>query len=248
LADLHQLRGRVGRSSHRAYCYVLLSPDRPPTSKAAKRLKTIEEFSELGAGFRIAMRDLEIRGAGNLLGKEQSGHIAAVGYEMYCRLLEQTVRRLKNEPDPTPPPVNIDLDVVAHVPREYVSAERLRIETYRRIVACKTEADLTQLERDLTDAFGEPPQPVRRLMEMAELRIFARRFGIQAISLRPPDVIFTVEQMAAAQPAFADAPGSVRTPDGRTIHLRPPPAYLEPATLLPVLRRMFRGALERIGV
>ncbi|MFQ5592298.1 MAG: transcription-repair coupling factor, partial [Phycisphaerae bacterium] len=120
LADLHQLRGRVGRSTHRAYCYLLLSPSHPPTGKAAKRLKTIEEFSELGSGFRIAMRDLEIRGAGNILGAEQSGHIAAVGYEMYCRLLDQTVRRLKNEPDRTPSPVQVDLDVAAHIPRYYI--------------------------------------------------------------------------------------------------------------------------------
>jgi transcription-repair coupling factor (superfamily II helicase) len=238
LADLHQLRGRVGRSSHRAYCYLLLSPDRPPTSKAAKRLKTIEEFSELGAGFRIAMRDLEIRGAGNLLGKEQSGHIAAVGYEMYCRLLEQSVRRLRNEPDPTPPPVHVDLDVAAHVPREYIQSDRLRIEAYRRMVSCRTPEDLSQLEQDIADAFGPPPEAVQRLLELAEIRIHARKFGIQSISLRPPDVIFMVNRLADAEPAFRGTPGTVRMPDERTIHLRLPPRYLKPGTLLPVLRRM----------
>ncbi len=246
LADLHQLRGRVGRSSHRAYCYLLLSPDRPPTSKAAKRLKTIEEFSELGAGFRIAMRDLEIRGAGNILGREQSGHIAVVGYEMYCRLLEQTVHRLKNEPDPTPPPVHADLDVAAHIPRYYIGADRSRIEIYRRIVACRTEADLAHLERDLVDAFGRFPKEVQRLLELAEIRVHARRFGIQSISLRPPDVVFLIEHLPTAEPLFADAPGSVRMPDSKTIHLRLPPDYLEPDTLLPVLRRMFIGAKSRV--
>ena len=246
LADLHQLRGRVGRSSHRAYCYLLLAPDRPPTIKAAKRLKTVEEFSELGAGFRIAMRDLEIRGAGNLLGSEQSGHIAAVGYEMYCRLLEQTVRRLKDEPDPTPPPVQVDLDVVAHIPRHYVPADRARIELYRRIVACLTESDLAQLERDLVDAFGPLPKEVQRLVELAETRVHARRFGIRAISLRPPDVIFLIDDLPRAEPLFADAPGSVRMPDPKTIHLRLPPNYLEPSTLLPVLRRMFLKAKSRV--
>ncbi len=242
LADLHQLRGRVGRSSHRAYCYLLLAPDRPVLGKAAKRLKAIEEFSELGAGFRIAMRDLEIRGAGNLLGREQSGHIAAVGYEMYCRLLEQTVRRLKNEPDPTPPTVHIDLDVAAMIPGSYITSDRARIEMYRRVVSCRVPEDLERLEKDLIDAFGPIPKPMQRLLELAELRVLVRRFGITSISLQPPDVIFLVESVAAAQPAFASAPGTVRLPDPKTIHLRLPPAYLEPGTLVPVLRRMFQKA------
>ena len=247
LADLHQLRGRVGRSNHRAYCYLLLSPDRPPTGKAAKRLKTIEEFSELGAGFRIAMRDLEIRGAGNLLGREQSGHIAAVGYEMYCRLLEQTVRRLKNEPDPTPPPVHVDLDVAAHVPANYIASDRSRIEVYRRIVSCRASVDLTQLERDLIDAFGPMPREVQRLLEVAEIRVLARRFGIQSISLRPPDVIFTIDQLPLVEPVFDQAPGSVRLPDPKTVHLRLPPAYLEPSSLVSVLRHMLMKAASREG-
>ncbi len=242
LADLHQLRGRVGRSSHRAYCYLLLSPDRPVLGKAAKRLKAIEEFSELGAGFRIAMRDLEIRGAGNLLGREQSGHIAAVGYEMYCRLLEQTVRRLKNEPDPTPPTVHIDLDVAAMIPGSYITSDRARIEMYRRVVSCRVPEDLERLEKDLIDAFGPIPKPMQRLLELAELRVLARRFGITSISLQPPDVIFLIESVAVSQPAFVGAPGSVRMPDAKTIHLRLPPAYLESATLVPVLRRMFQKA------
>jgi len=245
LADLHQLRGRVGRSSHRAYCYLLLSTDRPPTSKAAKRLKTIEEFSELGAGFRIAMRDLEIRGAGNLLGREQSGHIAAVGYEMYCRLLEQSVLRLKNEPDPTPPSVHVDLDVAAHVPANYIASDRSRIEVYRRIVSCRTSVDLTQLERDLIDAFGPMPREVQRLLEVAEIRVLARQFGINSISLRPPDVIFSVDQVSTVKAVFDEAPGSVRMPDAKTVHLRLPPTYLESSSLVSVLRHMLVKAASR---
>ncbi|UCE61039.1 MAG: transcription-repair coupling factor [Phycisphaerales bacterium] len=246
LADLHQLRGRVGRSDHRAYCYLLLTPDRPPTSKGAKRLKTIEEFSELGSGFRIAMRDLEIRGAGNLLGREQSGHIAAVGYEMYCRLLEQAVHRLKNEPDPTPPPVHVDLEVAAHIPRHYITAERSRIEIYRRIVTCRTVADLQQLEKDLLDAFGAFPKQVQTLLELAEIRVHARRFGISSISLRTPDIVFAVDQMTTAEPVFADAPGTVRMPDAKTVHLRLPATYLEPGTLIPVLRNLLVKAKPRV--
>ena len=246
LADLHQLRGRVGRSSHRAYCFLLLSPDRPPTSKAAKRLKTIEEFSELGAGFRIAMRDLEIRGAGNLLGSEQSGHIAAVGYEMYCRLLDQAVRRLKEEPDPTPPPVSVDLDVAAHIPRHYIASDRSRIEIYRRIITCRTKVDLEQLERDLQDTFGAFPPQVGRLLELAEIRVHARTFGVVSISFQPPDVIFVVENFAAAEPLFVDAPGTVRVPDPRTVHLRLPPSYRKPPTLVAVLRQMLVRAVSKV--
>ncbi|MGI0148599.1 MAG: TRCF domain-containing protein, partial [Thermoplasmata archaeon] len=207
----------------------------------------IEEFSELGAGFRIAMRDLEIRGAGNLLGKEQSGHIAAVGYEMYCQLLEQAVRRLRKEPDSSPQPVHLDLDVSAHLPSNYVTAERARIEVYRRIVSCRTPEDLAQLERDLRDAFGPYPKQVEKLLELAEIRVHCRRFGILSVSRRPPDVIFVVEHANKAEPVFADAPGSVRMPDGKTIHLRLPPAYLEPASLVPVLRRMLLRAASPVG-
>ena len=245
LADLHQLRGRVGRSHHRAYCYLLLPKGRPPTGDAAKRLKTIEEFSELGAGFRIAMRDLEIRGAGNLLGREQSGHIGAVGYDLYCRLLDQSVRQLKGEPDPAPPPVNLDLDAPGHIPQHYITADASRIEAYRRIVACRTMEELDALERDLVDAFGPIPDPTDRLLQLAQIRVRARRFGISSISLRPPDVIFRVSKLATAEEVFVDAPGSVRTPDANTIHLRLPPAYLEQGTLVPVLRRMLTRAYNR---
>ncbi len=248
LADLHQLRGRVGRSHHRAYCYLLLSPDRRLTPKAAKRVKTIEEFSELGAGFRIAMRDLEIRGVGNLLGREQSGHIAAVGYELYCQLLERTVRRLRNEPDPTPPKVHLDLDVTAHIPAHYIAAERSRIEIYRRIVGCGSIEDLARLQRDMEDAFGPLPQHAARLLELSELRVLARRFGINSISRQPPDIVFTIDSVATAEPAFADAPGTVRMPDDKTIHLRLPPAYLEAGTLPAVLRKMLSKSTTNVGM
>ncbi|MCC7291810.1 MAG: transcription-repair coupling factor [Phycisphaerales bacterium] len=245
LADLHQLRGRVGRSKHRGYCYLLLPQDKPARPKAVKRLKAIEEFSDLGAGFRIAMRDLEIRGAGNLLGAEQSGHIAAVGYDLYCKMLEQTVRRMKNEPDPLPPPVHLELEVVAHIPESYIGSERARIEAYRRIASCPTLPDLQQLERDLADAFGSPPKEVTQLMELVELRVRAAAFGIRSIILRRPDVVFTIGKMSAAQAVFEGAPGTVRMPDAQTVHLRLPPKYMEPGTLTAVLRRMMVKAATR---
>src|SRR5205814_2675492 len=124
LADLHQLRGRVGRYKNRAYAYMLLDGDRAVTPTAARRLKAIEEFTELGAGFKIAMRDLEIRGAGNILGTQQSGHIAAVGYELYCQLLENAVRRLKNQPIRETRHVAIDLPLPAFLPGSYVPPGR----------------------------------------------------------------------------------------------------------------------------
>src|SRR5436305_4972638 len=133
LADLHQLRGRVGRHKNRAYAYLLLDSDRGVTPDAARRLKAIEEFTELGAGFKIALRDLEIRGAGNILGTQQSGHIAAVGYELYCQLLENAVRQLKKQPQRTPLEVTVDLPWAAYLPHDYVAGQRPRIEVYRRL-------------------------------------------------------------------------------------------------------------------
>ena len=248
LADLHQLRGRVGRSHQRAYCVLMLSPGRPPSGSAAKRLKAIEEFSELGAGFQLAMRDLEIRGAGNLLGHEQSGHIGAIGYAMYCRLVDQAVRRLKNEPDPLPDPVHVDLDVGAFIPSQYIQADRSRMEVYRRIANCFTVVELKQVEDDLLDAFGRFPAAVARLLDLADLRVRARAFGIASISLKTPDVIFQLSDPALAEPLFENAPGSIRVPDGRTIHMRLGANYLEPDTLVPILRRMFTKAVSLVEV
>ncbi len=245
LADLHQLRGRVGRSTHRGYCYFLLSADRPVLPKAAKRLKAIEEFSDLGAGFRIAMRDLEIRGAGNLLGPEQSGNIAAVGYEMYCQLLERTVRRLRGDPDTAPLPVHLELDIAAHIPRSYISAERTRIDVYRRIAACATATDVEQMETDLRDAFGKYPAAVQRLIELAEIRVLAAAWGIRSIIMHKPDLVFAVPNLKCVDALFSQAPGSVRAPDGQTIHWRLPPNYLESGTLLATLRQLLsRRAVE----
>ena len=238
LADLHQLRGRVGRSRHRAYCYLLLPSGRPVTPKAARRLKAVEEFSELGAGFRIAMRDLEIRGAGNILGPEQSGHIAAVGYDMYCRLLERAVCRLRDEPEPAVAPVHLELGVGAYIPRQYISSERARIDIYRRTVACRITEDLQQLEADMVDAFGRFPPAVRTLLDLAELRVLARRWKIDSIIAQQPDIVFSVSDLSWVQPLYAGAPGSVRMPDPRTIHLRLGKAYFEPPTLVAFLRRL----------
>jgi transcription-repair coupling factor (superfamily II helicase) len=186
LADLHQLRGRVGRWKHRAYAYLLLSADRAVTPTAARRLKAIEEFTELGAGFKIALRDLEIRGAGNILGTQQSGHIAAVGYELYCQLLENAVRRMKNEPVKTPLETTIDLPLPALLPRDYVPGQRLRIEVYRRLARVRRLERLEDFRNELRDRYGPLPEQAEWLLRQAELRLLAARWQIATVHLEGP--------------------------------------------------------------
>ncbi|MFN0197305.1 MAG: transcription-repair coupling factor [Planctomycetaceae bacterium] len=183
LADLHQLRGRVGRYKHRAYCYLLIPEGKSLTPIAAKRLKSIEEFSELGAGFKIAMRDLEIRGAGNILGTEQSGHIAAVGYELYCQLLENAVRRLKNQPLREHRHVAVHLPGKAYFPDEYIPAGRQKIDLYRRVSAVANSDELNDFVNELRDRFGPPPEVVLRLIAMKELQLLAQSWQIDDLHL-----------------------------------------------------------------
>jgi len=186
LADLHQLRGRVGRWKHRAYAYLLLSPDKSVTPTAARRLKAIEEFTELGAGFKIALRDLEIRGAGNILGTQQSGHIAAVGYELYCQLLENAVRHMKNQPVKTPLETNVDLPLPALLPRDYVPGQRLRIEVYRRLARVRRLEGLEDFRTELRDRYGALPEQAEWLLRQAELRLLAARWQIATVHLEGP--------------------------------------------------------------
>jgi transcription-repair coupling factor (superfamily II helicase) len=243
LADLHQLRGRVGRSKHRAYCYLLLPKERAVKETAQKRLKALEEYSMLGAGFKIAMRDLEIRGAGNLLGAEQSGHIAAVGYDLYCQLLERAVKELKNDEIFEPPSTtSVEIGVVGLIPRGYIPSDRRRLEAYRRLATADSLERLARVEADLTSAYGSPPQPVQRLIELASVRIAASRLGVRAISVRERDVIFRTRDPGAIEQLLVDKNATVRTlpPEpGTDLHMayyRPPENYLEPVTLLRVLR------------
>jgi len=181
LADLHQLRGRVGRYKHRAYCYLLVDPGKTVTPVAAKRLRAIEEFSHMGAGFAIAMRDLEIRGAGNVLGTSQSGHIAAVGYELYCQLLEKTVRQLKSLPPKRTVQVDVDLPGSAHLPRDYIHDQRAKIDLYRRLSWAAQASDLDDLADEMRDRFGEPPEEVQRLLRLTRLRIWAQDWRLRSI-------------------------------------------------------------------
>jgi transcription-repair coupling factor (superfamily II helicase) len=242
LADLHQLRGRVGRYKHRAYCYLLLSPQHPVQDSAARRLKAIEHYSDLGAGFQIAMRDLEIRGAGNILGPEQSGNIEAVGYEMYCQLLEQAVRRMKNEPAEPWKPVNLELGITARIPRAYIHAEKQRMEVYKRLASCRTVEEVRELDADLRDAYGPLPAELITLLACAEIRALAQPWGIRSIVVSEPDVVFAIDDLARVQNLFTEGPGSPRIPDARTIHWRLPNRLLDPSNLLDVLRTQLTAA------
>ncbi len=243
LADLHQLRGRVGRSGHRAYCYLFLPQDRPVTDDALRRLKAIEDYSMLGAGFRIAMRDLEIRGAGNLLGAEQSGHIAAVGYEMYCQLLEEAVDGLQNRERPKVADVVVNLGVSGWIPRGYVPSDRRRLEVYRRAATVQAPAEVERLRTDLVSAYGEPPEAVARLLDVAEIRAMAGVLGARAVEISGQDLVIRCRDTAPFHAAFKGMQGSVRDvgaagADGlRDVYVRPPKAFLEPASLMAVLRK-----------
>lgn len=238
LAELHQLRGRVGRYKHRAYAYMLLPMSRPISPIAAKRLKAIEEYSELGAGFRIALRDLEIRGAGNILGAQQSGHIQAVGYEMYCKLLTNAVKRMKNEPLEPDTSAVINLGFSTYIPKDYIPSDRQRMSVYRRIADAKTIKDLKRLRAELDDLFGKSPKQMDMLIDLAEIRIKAAKWDINSIVARSPDLIFDFKHHETANKLFAKAPGKVRIPDPKTVHLRLTENYFEPITLTATLRKL----------
>lgn len=242
LAELHQLRGRVGRYKHRAYCYMLLPPDRTINEVAAKRLKAIENYSMLGAGFKIAMRDLEIRGAGNLLGAEQSGHIAAVGYEMYCLLLEQETKKLRHEPIIEASKCHLELPTPApgsSVPKRYIASDKHRMEAYRRLTRVDTLEELDQVTEDLTDAYGKPPAAAQNFIDLMELRVAASTQRIDKIQLEAPDLIFTTAKPPEVAKLFSGAPGRATVLDNNQVYYRPPANYLDdPGTLMAVLRKL----------
>jgi transcription-repair coupling factor (superfamily II helicase) len=246
LADLHQLRGRVGRYKHRAYAYLLLDPNRTVTDTAARRLKAIEEFTELGAGFKIALRDLEIRGAGNILGPQQSGHIAAVGYEMYCQMLENAVRQLKNQPLRTPLDVTLDLPWPAFLPRDYVPGQRLRIEVYRRLARVRRLERLEDFRQELRDRFGPWPEPVEWLLRLAELRLLAARWQVATLHLdrpsefAPTDVVLGYRSARLVRRLAERSEGRLRIVNDRQAYFRLLPPELEPPAMHAALKGLLR--------
>ena len=194
LSQLHQLRGRVGRSTRHAYAYFTYRPDKNLTEIAEKRLSAIRDFAEFGSGFKIAMRDLEIRGAGNLLGAEQSGHMMSVGYDMYLKLLDEAVLEEQGQA-PKSPDCTADLNVTANVDKNYVSRGEERMDLYRRMAAVRTQEDADDLLDEIVDRYGEPPRGVLNLIDIALLRAKAREVGIKDIRQKGGDVLFTLANL-----------------------------------------------------
>ena len=194
LSQLHQLRGRVGRSTRHAYAYFTYRPDKALTEIAEKRLAAIRDFAEFGSGFKIAMRDLEIRGAGNLLGAEQSGHMMSVGYDMYLKLLDEAVLEERGE-KPKEPDCTADLNVTANVDKGYVSRGEERMDLYRRMAAIRCQEDADDLLDEIVDRYGEPPKGVLNLVEIALLRAKARKVGVCDIRQKSSDVMFTLTNL-----------------------------------------------------
>ncbi|NUK01573.1 transcription-repair coupling factor [Streptomyces lunaelactis] len=204
LSQLHQLRGRVGRGRDRGYAYFLYPPEKPLTETAHERLATIAQHTEMGAGMYVAMKDLEIRGAGNLLGGEQSGHIAGVGFDLYIRMVGEAVADYRAAVDggvqeEPPLEVKIELPVDAHVPHDYAPGERLRLQAYRAIASANTEADIKAVREELTDRYGKLPEPVENLLLVAGLRMLARACGVGEIVLQGPNIRFAPVELRESQ-------------------------------------------------
>ena len=210
LGQLHQIRGRVGRAGRRAYAYLFHPTDSVLSEDAYERLKTIGEATQLGSGYRIAMRDLEIRGAGNLLGEAQSGHIAAVGYDLYCRLVNEAVAELRGEAIPEPPEVSIEVPVDAHIPATYIGREAARLEAYRRLASVTEQAELDDIRVEWTDRFGPVPEPAESLLAIGRLRVECLRAGVSEVVVTRRGGGALSAERYAARLAPVDLPASRR--------------------------------------
>jgi transcription-repair coupling factor (superfamily II helicase) len=238
LSQLYQLRGRVGRSAERAFAYLFFRRDAALSEEAHERLAAISRFTELGSGFRVAMRDLEIRGAGNLLGAEQSGHIAAVGFDTYARLLAESVAELKGEPVEEEKDIRVELPVRAFIPVDYLGQESLRLEMYRRVASARSEEELDQTRAEAEDRFGPVPREVETLLDVAKLRILADRLGVEDISVYRNQVRIKPVEL----PEGAAVPeASEYHPATRTLNLLP-----EPSQMGADLPRWVRSVLESV--
>ena len=189
LAQLYQLRGRVGRSNRLAYAYLTVNPSKVLTESADKRLAAIREFTEFGSGFRVAMRDLEIRGAGNLLGAEQSGFMATVGYDLYVKMIEEAVRELRGDVAQEDVETRVDLKLDAYLPQEYIPNDLLRVEMYKKIASIRDRDSRSDLEDELIDRFGDPNRPVMNLIEAAHLKALCARLGIDYVTMRGDEMM-----------------------------------------------------------
>ncbi len=246
LAQLYQLRGRVGRSHHRAYAYLLVpSPDNL-SPDARKRLEAIQDLSELGAGFRLANLDLEIRGAGNLLGAEQSGNLAAVGYETYMEMLEETIDELRGKSHLVEVDPEIRLPVAARLPEQYVSAVSQRLVLYKRLASCRDDGEVDRIRDEIMDRFGPLPAEAEHLCQVIRVKIRARRLGVASVDLANGELVLTAAESTNVDPdrllsLLTQASGGMRVTPGHKIHA--PVPSREPATLFDAARRL----LENLG-
>jgi len=219
LSELYQLRGRVGRSNRRAYAYLLVPAERDLTDLARRRLAALREFSDLGAGFKIAALDLELRGAGNLLGGQQSGHIDAVGFEMYTTMLEHTVRELKGEAVTEAADTQLNLGLNIRIPNDYIREENHRLRMYKRVAGVESESQLSDVSAELRDRYGEPPGAIHNLLQYAGLKLLCQRVGVAAIDRRRDLVSLRFAETANVDPAkvmqfVSQNKGSQFTPQG----------------------------------
>jgi len=201
LSQLYQLRGRVGRSNRTAYAFLMYKRDKMLKEVAEKRLSAIREYTDLGSGFKIAMRDLEIRGAGNLLGAQQHGHMEAVGYDLYCKMLNEAVKTLKGIPVKEHFDTTIDIDLDAYIPDKYIRNELQKLDVYKRIASIENEEEYEDMLEELVDRFGEPPKSVLNLLEIANIKAFAHSVYLTEISQKTDFIRFTFYERARINPA-----------------------------------------------
>jgi len=226
LPDLHQLRGRVGRGRERGYAYFLYPPEKPLTETAHERLATLQQHTGIGAGLHIALKDLEIRGAGNLLGGEQSGHVAAVGFDLYVKMIGEAVRELRGDGPAERAEVRIDLPVDAHIPHDYITGERLRLEAYTRIASIDAAIDIPAVRDELTDRFGAVPPQVDNLLAVARLRAVARHAGLTDITVQGNKIKFSPVELPESRQVRVERlyPGTVLKPAVSTMLVPVPKA------------------------
>ncbi|MHB1796179.1 MAG: DEAD/DEAH box helicase, partial [Acidobacteriaceae bacterium] len=245
LSELYQLRGRVGRSNRRAYSYLLIPPDRELTDIARRRLAALKEFSDLGAGFKIAALDLELRGAGNMLGGEQSGHIEAVGFELYTTMLEQAVRELKGEDQVERPPVQLNLGISLRIDANYIEEENQRLRMYKRIASAEDESAIEDILAEMQDRYGVMPEPVQLLVTAGRLRLLCEQTGVAQMDRKGQMVSVRFTETANIDPeklmqlvARNAKRGAQFTPQGV---LRFPVKATVPAEVLAELRRLIEA-------
>jgi transcription-repair coupling factor (superfamily II helicase) len=245
LSELYQLRGRVGRSNRRAYAYLMLPTEIELTPIARRRLAALKEFSDLGAGFKIAALDLELRGAGNMLGGEQSGHIEAIGFELYTQMLERAVREMKGEAAPDEAETQLNLGLNIRIPADYVPEENQRLQMYKRVARVETEQQLADVAAELQDRYGPPPPAVRNLLDYASLKLLCMKVGVNAIERKRDNVTLKFQQNAAVDPEqlarfVAAQRGAQFTPDGQL-------KFALKATAAEEVLRSLRTILEQLA-